>query len=58
MSRRWLRGDLAAGIAVTALVVPKNLGYADIAGVPLQGGIGSGSVRPIRGLPRRESDQP
>lgn len=34
--RRWLRGDLAAGIAVTALVVPKNLGYADIAGVPLE----------------------
>jgi SulP family sulfate permease len=36
---RWLRGDLAAGIAVTALVVPKNLGYADIAGVPLQNGL-------------------
>ena len=30
--RRWLRGDVAAGIAVTALVVPKNLGYAGIAG--------------------------
>jgi SulP family sulfate permease len=28
-----------AGIAVTALVVPKNLGYADIAGVPLQNGL-------------------
>jgi SulP family sulfate permease len=37
--RRRLRGDLAAGIAVTALVVPKNLGYADIAGVPLQNGL-------------------
>jgi len=37
--RRWLRGDLAAGIAVTALIVPKNLGYADIAGVPLQNGL-------------------
>ena len=37
--RRWLRGDLAAGITVTALVVPKNLGYADIAGVPLQNGL-------------------
>jgi hypothetical protein len=24
--RRWLRGDVTAGIAVTALVVPKNLG--------------------------------
>ncbi len=37
--RRWLRGDLAAGIAVTALIVPKNLGYAGIAGVPLQNGL-------------------
>jgi high affinity sulfate transporter 1 len=37
--RRWLRGDLAAGVAVTALVVPKNLGYADIAHVPLQNGL-------------------
>jgi SulP family sulfate permease len=37
--RRWLRGDMAAGIAVTALVVPKNLGYAGIAGVPLENGL-------------------
>lgn len=37
--RRLLRGDLAAGAAVTALVVPKNLGYAGIAGVPLQNGL-------------------
>jgi len=28
-----------AGVAVTALVVPKNLGYAGIAGVPLQNGL-------------------
>ncbi len=37
--RRWLRGDLTAGIAVTALIVPKNLGYAEIAGVPVQNGL-------------------
>ena len=37
--RRWLRGDIAAGIAVAALIVPKNLGYAGIAGVPLQNGL-------------------
>ena len=37
--RRWLRGDLVAGVAVAALIVPKNLGYADIAGVPLQNGL-------------------
>jgi high affinity sulfate transporter 1 len=37
--RRWLRGDAAAGVAVTALVVPKNLGYAGIAGIPIQNGL-------------------
>jgi sulfate permease, SulP family len=37
--RRLLRGDLVAGIAVTALIVPKDLGYAGIAGVPLQNGL-------------------
>jgi high affinity sulfate transporter 1 len=37
--RRWLRADVAAGVAVTALVVPKNLGYAGIAGVPLENGL-------------------
>ena len=31
--RAWLRGDLVAGLAVAALVVPKSLGYAGIAGV-------------------------
>jgi len=37
--RRWLRGDLIAGVAVAALIVPKNLGYAGIAGVPVQNGL-------------------
>jgi sulfate permease, SulP family len=37
--RRWLRGDLVAGIAVTAMIVPKNLGYADIAGIPVENGL-------------------
>ncbi|MEZ0447229.1 SulP family inorganic anion transporter [Cellulomonas sp. ICMP 17802] len=37
--RSWLRTDVAAGVAVTALIVPKNLGYAGIAGVPLQNGL-------------------
>jgi len=36
---RWLKTDLIAGIAVAALIVPKNLGYAGIAGVPLQNGL-------------------
>ena len=30
--RAWLRPDLIAGVAVAALVVPKSLGYAGIAG--------------------------
>jgi sulfate permease, SulP family len=34
-----VRGDVAAGIAVAALIVPKNLGYAGIAGIPLQNGL-------------------
>ncbi|MGI9600923.1 MAG: SulP family inorganic anion transporter, partial [Acidimicrobiales bacterium] len=37
--RDWLRSDLVAGLAVAALVVPKSLGYAGIAGVPIQHGL-------------------
>src|SRR5207248_5409385 len=36
---RWIRGDVLAGIAVTAMIVPKDLGYAGIAGVPVQNGL-------------------
>jgi sulfate permease, SulP family len=38
-NRRWLRGDLIAGMTVAALIVPKNLGYAEIAGIPVQNGL-------------------
>jgi SulP family sulfate permease len=37
--RGWLRGDLIAGVTVAALIVPKNLGYAAIAGIPVQNGL-------------------
>ena len=37
--RRVLRGDVLAGVAVTAMIVPKDLGYAGIAGVPVQNGL-------------------
>jgi sulfate permease, SulP family len=37
--RRWLRGDVGAGIAVTAMIVPKDLGYAGIAKVPVENGL-------------------
>lgn len=37
--RSWLRGDLTAGAIVAALAVPQALGYAAIAGVPVQVGL-------------------
>jgi sulfate permease, SulP family len=37
--RKMLRGDALAGLAVTAMIVPKDLGYAGIAGVPVQNGL-------------------
>ena len=37
--QQWLRPDLIAGLTVAALVVPKSLGYAGIAGVPIQHGL-------------------
>jgi high affinity sulfate transporter 1 len=37
--RTWLRPDVIAGVTVAALIIPKNLGYAGIAGVPLQNGL-------------------
>jgi SulP family sulfate permease len=45
--RRWLRGDLIAGVTVAALIVPKNLGYAGIAGIPLQNGLYAAAVGAI-----------
>jgi len=37
--RRWLRGDALAGLSVWALLVPQSLGYARLAGVPVQYGL-------------------
>ena len=45
--RTWLKGDLVAGLAVAALIVPKNLGYAGIAGIPLQNGLYAAAVGAI-----------
>jgi MFS superfamily sulfate permease-like transporter len=37
--RDWLRFDLIAGVTVAALVIPKALGYAGIARVPIHFGL-------------------
>src|SRR4051812_36773049 len=37
--RSNLRSDFIAGVTVTALIVPKNLGYAEIAHVPIERGL-------------------
>src|SRR5437764_8276684 len=60
--RSWLRDDLIAGVAVAALIVPKNLGYAGIAGIPLQNGLyaaAAGAILyPIFGTSRQISTGP
>ena len=67
--RAWLRGDLIAGVAVAAMIVPKNLGYAGIAGIPVENGLyaaaaaaiiyaifcTSGTSRPARARRLRQS---
>ncbi len=35
----WLRGDLLAGVTVAAICIPESLGYATIAGLPVQTGL-------------------
>ncbi|HMJ79496.1 MAG TPA: SulP family inorganic anion transporter, partial [Candidatus Dormibacteraeota bacterium] len=32
--RAWLRGDLAAGLVLSALLVPQGMAYAQLAGLP------------------------
>ena len=37
--KQWLKGDIIAGITVTAIAIPESLGYASIAGMPVQTGL-------------------
>ena len=37
--KSWLRGDVVAGITVAAIAIPESLGYAKIAGLPIQTGL-------------------
>src|SRR3954464_264943 len=37
--REWLRPDLTAGLTAAAVVIPKAMAYATIAGLPVQVGL-------------------
>jgi SulP family sulfate permease len=37
--RRWLRGDILAGVTVAAYAVPQVMAYAELAGLPAQVGL-------------------
>lgn len=37
--RDWLRSDLVAGLALTALLIPAGMGYAEAAGLPAYAGL-------------------
>src|SRR3954451_20905254 len=37
--REWLRPDVIAGLTTAAVVIPKALAYATIAGLPIQVGL-------------------
>ena len=55
--RHRLRPDLLAGCVVAALAVPQALGYAAIAGVPVEIGLGAVQMY-LRNRPRVESLRP
>ncbi len=37
--REWFRSDAVAGLTVAAVVIPQSMGYAAIAGLPVQAGL-------------------
>ena len=37
--RGWLRGDLLAGVTVTAYLIPQVMAYAEVAGLPAVAGL-------------------
>jgi len=44
---QWLRGDLVAGVTVAAIAIPESLGYATIAGLPVQTGLYCAVLPPL-----------
>ena len=55
--RSWLKGDVLAGVAVAAYLVPQVMAYAEIAGVPAASGLAAacGSLVCTRCSARRAS---
>lgn len=43
----WVRGDIVAGITVAAIAIPESLGYASIAGLPVQTGLYCALLPPL-----------
>ncbi|HEY4368622.1 MAG TPA: SulP family inorganic anion transporter [Steroidobacteraceae bacterium] len=39
LQRQWLRSDVVAGLTTAAVVIPKAMGYATIAGLPIEVGL-------------------
>ena len=39
LRREWLRSDIVAGLTTAAVVIPKGMGYATVAGLPIQVGL-------------------
>ena len=44
--RSWLKGDVLAGVAVAAYLVPQVMAYAEIAGVPAASGLAAACGSP------------
>lgn len=44
--RRWLRGDVLAGLTVAAYLIPQAMAYATVAGLPPAAGLWA-SIAPL-----------
>ena len=45
--KEWLRDDVVAGLTTSAVVIPKSMAYATIAGLPIQVGLYTAFIPPI-----------
>ncbi len=45
--RNWLAADIAAGLTAAAVVIPKAMAYATIAGLPVQVGLYTAFIAPL-----------